>query len=238
MSNAMVGFALAPEISSEFVHWGLAEDRIVLLGNVVDVHAFRPPVPDHRREKFVLGFVGRVGERKGSLVVLGGLAELRARDYPEARALFVGPFQSDEFRLRFWSRARELDVQDSVEVTGYLEDVGDLVCGEMSVFALPSRAEGLPGALCEAMAAGVPVVVTGLSSMLRIVEESGAGLVVGHDDPSSLADAVAALWADPAVWSRTSRQARSYAESKFAIDVNVSRYVEYALKGSQRTHDK
>ena len=69
---------------------------------------------------------------------------------------------------------------------------------QAGVFVLPSRFEGMPNALLEAMAAGLAVVVTDASpGPLEVVEEGVSGLVVPSDDPYALAEALDRLVVDP-----------------------------------------
>ena len=66
------------------------------------------------------------------------------------------------------------------------------------MFVLPSRFEGMPNALLEAMAAGLAVIVTDASpGPLEVVEPGISGLVVPSDDPAALAEAMQALVSDP-----------------------------------------
>lgn len=225
IGEARAGFALGQDIASELTSWGLEAERVGAIGNVVDIDCFRPSVPDQRWQRFTLGFVGKLGGRKGALSVLAALARLRSR-YPSATALFVGPFEDEAFARRFHEEVDALNLTGSVTVTGYRQSVRDFVCNEMSVFVLPSRAEGLPGALCEAMAAGLPVAVTGFGAMKLVVQESGAGGLVTFGDPDSIVQAVDVIWQDERVWLQKSRLAREYAESHFAIETNVVRYLK------------
>ena len=81
---------------------------------------------------------------------------------------------------------------------------------DAAVFVLPSRFEGMPNALLEAMAAGLAVIVTDASpGPLEVVEPGVSGLVVPSDDPDALAAAMASLASDPERCRRMGAAARA-----------------------------
>ena len=81
------------------------------------------------------------------------------------------------------------------------------------VFALPSLHEGLPLAPQEAMASGVPVVVTDAGGLPELVEHGRDGLVVPRGDPPALASGITRLLRDPELRDRLGRAGRRRAES-------------------------
>jgi glycosyltransferase involved in cell wall biosynthesis len=97
----------------------------------------------------------------------------------------------------------------------------------MSVFVLPSSREGLPGALCEAMAAGLPCVVTDVGSMGHHVRLSGAGFIVSTDAESitdGIENALGVRWMD------YSESARKYAERYFSADAIARTYLDFVTQ--------
>ena len=87
-----------------------------------------------------------------------------------------------------------------------------------SVFCLPSTYEGLPLAILEAMAAGLPVVSTRVSGMPEAVVEGETGLLVAPEDAGALARALARLLGDRDLQRRMGEQARARFERLFAIE--------------------
>lgn len=214
--RAAVGYALSAAIGHEFRELGLAPCRVAPMYNPVDTVRYAPPAgPDDPRSRLrAIGSVGMVGERKRSELVLDVLAVLRRDGWP-ATAVLVGPFESAAYEQRFRSRAETLQVAELVETVGYTDDVAPIVNARMSVLLNPSSQEGLPGALVEAMASGVPAIVTDVGAMGDIVRAAGAGFVV-DPDAAQIAAAVGRLWADSATWSAHSRRAREFAVAHFS----------------------
>ena len=94
-------------------------------------------------------------------------------------------------------QAQDLGVSDQLRWLGFRSDP-ERFLADAAVFVLPSRFEGMPNALLEAMAAGLAVIVTDASpGPLEVVEPGVSGLVVPSDDPVALATAMQELAADP-----------------------------------------
>ena len=106
-------------------------------------------------------------------------------------------------------QVQQAGLQNRVHFLGFRPDPQTLLL-QSGVFVLPSRFEGMPNALLEAMAAGLPVIVTDASpGPLEVVEHGMNGWVVPSDDPSALADALDRLAADPNLRERLGAAARS-----------------------------
>lgn len=201
---------------------GLDPRRTVQIGNGVDVERFAPLPCEARRElrRRLLGdgdgrpvccTVARLSAQKGLDVLIEAAAILRRRHgRPPARFVVVG---DGELREPLERRIRELGVEDTVELLGGRppdEVPGWLAAAD--VFVLPSRYEGLSLAVMEAMASGLPVVVSDVSGSAELVPTAEDGRVVPPDEPAALAGAVAELLADAGLRRRLGERARARAE--------------------------
>lgn len=98
---------------------------------------------------------------------------------------------------------------------------------EATVFALPcvvaptGDRDGLPTSVLEAMAAGVPVITTGVNGLVDAVADGRTGLVVAEHDPAALAAAIGRLLADPALAARLVAAARHCVETSFSLELTV-----------------
>lgn len=221
LASVADGLALSDGIRADFVGLGMPEARVHRVGNPADDGAFRVGRGrSQRHESPVIGFVGKVGGFKNPDVLLKALASLRGHR-GDISALFVGPFENEDTRLRLESLVAELDLHGTVEFTGFTREVSDYLA-QMDVFVLPSSREGLPGALCEAMAAGLPCVVSPAGSMGFHVQAAGAGLVVDVDEKSVAAGIEKAL--SPS-WKALSHKAHNYAVDHFSADAIASTYL-------------
>lgn len=151
----------------------------------------------------VLGCLARFVHQKGLDVLLRALPSV-----PDARLVLVGG-GSDEPALR--SLAAELGVTGRVELRSWVAD-GRALLPEFDVFVLPSRAEGFPLSVVEAMLAGVPVVATDVGSTREAIEDGVTGRLVLPDDVDGLAGALRDVLAEP---GRTVEAARGRALDRF-----------------------
>jgi glycosyltransferase involved in cell wall biosynthesis len=150
----------------------LSESRLAVLPNPVDVDGIRnfiganPLAQTGHIYGPLLLAVGRLSREKGFDLLLHALVPVR-KHFPNARLIIAG-IGPEESTLRSECCALRLD--EAVQFVGYLEHPWRLF-PETTLFVLPSRHEGLPNALLEAAAAGLPIVALpasgGVSGLLR-----------------------------------------------------------------------
>jgi glycosyltransferase involved in cell wall biosynthesis len=150
--------------------------------------------------------VGRLVEQKGIDVLLAAWAKVAA-SLPDWRLALVGDGPlADELK----EQARKLGVEDSVDWVGHVSDPFPLLRGA-KLFVMTSRFEGTPNALLEAMACGLPAVVSDASPgpcELIGADESRAGLIVPVEDANATADAILRLARDDTLRRRFGLAAR------------------------------
>jgi glycosyltransferase involved in cell wall biosynthesis len=161
-----------------------------------------PETPSPRTEKVVVS-VGRLSYEKGFDLLLEAWAEV-APTFPDWRLRIVGAGPEDA-ALR--KQAAALGLTDSIDFAGQSSDVeSDL--RSASVYALPSRAEGFPMTLLEAMAMGLPCAAFDCAPGVReIITDGDDGLVVAPGNTGQLADALTHLLTDPDLRDAMSRRA-------------------------------
>ena len=165
-------------------------------------YGFEPPRPvapatPAAPGRFRVGFCGRLDDHhKGLECLLAGFAEF-ARQVPEAELWVIGD-GPDRARVAAWAAAAPVG---SVQLLGsrYGDDKIGLL-GQLDVFAHTSHYEGLPTAVLEAVALGVPCVVTEATNLGSYVREFGCGEVLATADAALL---VAALHRLHAGWLAT-----------------------------------
>lgn len=151
---------------------------VEVVHNGIDTERFTPTGPEHGEvagEPVVL-FVGRLVDGKRPGDALEAFANVR-EDYPDAVLVFCGdgPLREDLER-----RAKKLGIASAVDFLGYVSyDEMPTVYRAADVLILPSRAEGLPRTVLEAMASGVPVVVSDLEQVAAVVASEGRTVPVG-----------------------------------------------------------
>jgi glycosyltransferase involved in cell wall biosynthesis len=88
----------------------------------------------------------------------------------------------------------------------------------------PSVSEGLPNVVLEAMACGLPVVVTDAGGTREAVRDGVEGFVVAPRDPRALAESLEKLWRDEALRRRLGRAGRSRVEAEFTLDQQTRKF--------------
>ncbi len=177
----------------------------------------RMDAPD---DAFVWLFVGRLETQKGVDVLLDGFGRLRAASGREAWLWIVG---EGSMREQLERRARELGVLERVRFEGAVGDSAPFYWGA-DAFAIASRWEGLPLALLEAQAAGLPVVAAAAGGVAEAIREGTTGLLVSREDPAALALAMARVENEPLLAQRMGYEAARQAREEWSWERMVSAY--------------
>jgi glycosyltransferase involved in cell wall biosynthesis len=162
-------------------------------------------------DALVVGTVARFDPVKALDVLLRGFAVLAAIQ-PTARLVLIGD-GPEARRLRALAGSLGIDAQ--VRFAGFVADASRLLPA-LDLYASASRREGLPLALLEAMACGLPVAATRVSGHVDVVEDGVTGVLVPPDDPAALGRAMDALVANPARREVMGQAGRRRAEECFA----------------------
>jgi glycosyltransferase involved in cell wall biosynthesis len=173
----------------------------------------RPPMPDPARGSssgdgwFTVGSLGRLDRMKGYDLLLQAVAKI-----PEARLVVLGEGSERDALER---QAEQLGIADRVQLRGWHAEPRTQL-RDWDVFCLPSRSEGFPLSIVEAMLAGLPVVASRVGSVAEAVEEGRTGLLVDKDDVPGLTGALRQL-RDPAVRSAMGQTGRERAAVRFTV---------------------
>jgi glycosyltransferase involved in cell wall biosynthesis len=195
----------------------LRRDRIQIMVNPTEPVG---PVPDrsrHDRVQFL--FLGRIDDRKGVFELLDAYRALPMTSRARARIVFAGDGRVEELRRRAAGVGPDVVVHDWLDP----EQRNDLLVSS-DVLVLPSHREGVPMAILEAMAYGLPVITTPVGGIPDVVQDGRQGLLVEAGNRDALAAALARMIAEPALRASLGRQARATAES-----LNVTNYGQRLL---------
>ena len=158
-------------------------------------------------------FLGRLVPQKAPDILLEAFA-LFVKEYPDWTLQIVGDGPAENELV---AQARDRGIADRVVFHGLVKDPAPLL-NQSRIFALPSRFEGTPNALLEAMASGLACVVSDASpGPLRLIEHGTNGLVVKVDDPEDLATTLKSLARDPLLVEQFGKAAREGIK-EFQID--------------------
>ena len=147
----------------------------------------------------VVAFVGRLTRVKGIDTFLRTIARLRDRGLRASGLVVGGGAAAVEARLH--DLADSLDLRNAVRWLGYRDDVATIY-GVADLVVLPSRNEGAPLVVGEALGCGTPVVAFDVGGVGDMVSGLSAAKLVAADDEEALSDAVAEVLGDAAAWRR------------------------------------
>lgn len=169
-------------------------ERIRVVQNGIDTERFHPPGPDDVVAHEHVVTVGRLVRQKNHSLFLEAAARLAARR-PSARFTIVGdgPLRADLQR-----HAEELGIAERVCFAGERTDV-DVLLRQATVFWLTSLWEGMPNVVLEAMASGVPAVVTDVGGTRELIRDGVEGYVVATGALEPFVEHTARLFEDAAV---------------------------------------
>lgn len=186
-------------------------ERVCVLENWVDAPVSPAPLPPG--SPFVVCFVGGLIARKGIYELLEAtrsLADLHVRVSLVGSAYEDGPHaqRALEESAADLLRSGQLVMRGELPPDGVRDELRNA-----HAFVLPTRAEGLPLAMLEAMAEGRPVIVGDAGDIRRTVEEAGAGLVLSEASADAVSRAVRQLIADPHAREAMGQRGHRYTEA-------------------------
>lgn len=143
-------------------------------------------------DEILAGTVANLRPPKGYPELLRAARTVVSRRLP-VRFIAVGRGEEEPELHRLH---RELDLGDRFRFLGYRDDAVDVLAG-CDLFVLPSRYEGVPVAVLEALAMGLPVVATPVGTVPDVVTDGVEGRLVAPGDPAALATAIEEVADDP-----------------------------------------
>jgi glycosyltransferase involved in cell wall biosynthesis len=203
--------------------WGQPPHRIERIANGIPVERYALPpeegllrLPQEPGE-IVIGTVAGLRPVKNLPRLVRALAAVR---HKKARLVIVGEGPESE---RIASEARALGVGARVHLPGFIADPARYI-GAFDIFALSSNSEQFPISLLEAMAAGLPVVATGVGDILAMVSADNRPLIVSPDDEAGFAAALDSLADRPDLRASIGRANREKAVAEYDEKVMIARY--------------
>lgn len=223
--------ALTNAVASSWMsNLGIEEERISVIPRGIDLSEFDPPTLKSEaasvREELgidedaqVLINTARQEPQKGQRYLIEALPGI-LESFPRTRLLLVGRRGNSTAQLN--SLIGQLGLQSSVIRLGLRDDVPRLMAAA-DVFVFPSVYEGMGVALLEAMAVGVPCVVSDAPALEEITRPSGAALIAEARNPQALRDAVLEILSDRVLSQELARRGRKTVESNYRIEDSAGR---------------
>ena len=173
-------------------------------------------IDQHHR---VVGTVGSLYPVKGHKYLIDAVPSVLGR-FPQTVFVIVG---QGGLREELEAHAARLGITAHLRFLGHREDVRDLLW-IYDIFVLPSLSEGMPLALLEAMAAGLPAVAANVGGVIEVLEDRKTGLLVPPGDSRALADTIMTLLGNPPLVKGLGEAAHQTAATRFSLTGMIRAY--------------
>lgn len=223
--------AISREVKNCLFDLGFPPEKIVYIPNGVDTTRFSPlPASDKAACRHELNlsdgpiftYAGRLAAVKQLDVLLRAFAGLAPKLPSSAQLLIVGDGQE---RRQLEDMAAELRIRQRVKFVGSVLNVKAYLQAS-DVFVLPSRNEGLPVALLEAMACNLPCVASATGGVLDVIRPEANGLTVPPGDVHALQNALETLWSHPSTADQLGRQARLDVCRGYSMECTAQKFLQ------------
>lgn len=178
--------------------------------------------------------VGNLYPVKGQDVLVSAASRV-LRERPEL-PLHIAIAGRGEQESTLRSMAQEAGIADRVHLLGFRDDIPDLLAAS-DIFALPSRSEGLPLALLEAMSAGTPIIASAVGGIPEVVRDGETALLFPAGSAQDLASALLRLATDRELRSRLAENGRDLAQRRYSPEAMAAAYeavYHSSMKGEDR----
>jgi glycosyltransferase involved in cell wall biosynthesis len=245
--------AVSDEVRMRLLKAGIRDEKIHMVRNGIDLRPFDNVVPSLREvsasdRTLIVGLIGRLSWEKGIDIFLRAASRV-AVEFPSAKFVVVGEGPDrDKLELLI----DELKIRQNVSMLGRREDMLSIYAS-LDVMVSSSRQEGLPMAILEGLASGLPLVATAVGEVPTVVTDGRTGVLVPSEDVDLLVAGIVNLLQDSTKRLRlgaaaknlikeeysaermTADYLRVYAEAIAAVKIGRGELVESAVKqGNQK----
>lgn len=212
---------ISPQLENYVRSWRKPPKRIYTIPNGVNTEKYdRSRIEQTARKPFhisedaqVIGSVGRLELIKGYDILIGAFSKI-VKHGIDARLILVGDGPERESLKRL---SKTLGVENRIHITGFCEDVRPFLAA-FDLYVCSSRSEGVPMALLEAMAMGLPVVSTRVGGIESVIEEGRQGFLISPEEENALVDALRNLLSNRNQVKILGEEARKRVVEHFSVD--------------------
>ena len=202
--------------------------KALVIYNGIETRDFQRPRTDALRRQYgwrvddlVIGSLGNIRPAKGYDILLRAAALLK--NAPRGFRFVVAGQGKPGLYDNLLQLRDELGLQSAVQFVGFVDDPAKFL-SNLDMFLLPSLSEGFSIATIQAMAAGLPSIVTRSGGPQEIITHHENGWMIDAGNPAAIARAVLALAADPALCLKLAKNGREHVAKNFDIHAMLAAY--------------
>jgi glycosyltransferase involved in cell wall biosynthesis len=214
--------AVSNEVKQRLLNAGVRGEKIRIVRNGIDLRPFDGAVPSLRHDEpaLLVGLIGRLAWEKGVDFFLLAAARVLT-EFPSAKFVVVGEGPDREKLER---TIDELKIRDCVSMLGRRDDM-PAVYASLDIMVSSSRQEGLPMAILEGMASGLPLVATAVGEVPAVVQDGVTGLLVPPENVEQLASGILELLRHADKRKRFGAAARMLIENEYSAARMTDEYL-------------
>ncbi|RLE38036.1 hypothetical protein DRJ17_05155 [Candidatus Woesearchaeota archaeon] len=205
---------------------GIPEDNVVIIPHGVNIEEFKPNPKKSYKSHVNIGFLGRICKKKGVLYLLRGIYILlkEFKITMPIKVYIAGPIND----IKYFNTLREYvyrkNLQDFVTFCGPVHPPSFLQ--KLDIFVYPSLEEVFGLVVLEAMASGLPVIVSNIVPLNEIVMHGRCGFIVPPKSPEHIAQKLYLLISDPTLCKRMGRESREIVKAKYSLERHVEKLIK------------
>lgn len=216
-----ISHAAKKEISEQVAF----ENKVIVANVPVNLERFKSTKESQIRSEFnlqpsdfIITAVGHFVEVKGWDIAITAFSKIHEK-IPNAKLLLVGKKTSDSFYKKICSQIESFNLSDKVIFAGNRNDIPEILQAS-DLFILPSRSEGTPAALIEAMASGLVCIATNAGGMPEVIVDGKTGFLFERENTDELAEKIMLVAFDAELKNRVTSNAKMGLD-KYSINVYV-----------------
>jgi glycosyltransferase involved in cell wall biosynthesis len=185
-----------------------------------DTNLFKLIIPIEARPNFI-GYFGRFSIEKGTIDFIKAIPLILIK-IPNLKVLLVGGGMLDE---EVEALINSLGLKSNVELAGWIDytKLQDYY-NKVKLVVIPSKCEGLPNVLLEAVSCGTPVLATPVGGIPDIIIEGETGFILENPSPEEIARKVIYILEDMDRLKRVSLKAKKLVNEQYSFDASITRY--------------
>jgi glycosyltransferase involved in cell wall biosynthesis len=217
--------AVSNAVKQQLLGAGVSEGNIRLIRNGIDLRAFQESSRSQQTHNetdcpLSVGLVGRLSQEKGVDLFLQAATEVLL-ELPHTKFFVVG---DGPLRIELESLIEHLGIAGSASLLGRKDDMPSFY-NSLDLLVSASRQEGLPIALLEGMASGLPLVATAVGAVPTLVQTDRTGILVPANNVKALAKAISRLLLDTSLRKRFGTAARALIAEEYSATRMASDYL-------------
>lgn len=174
----------------------------------------------------IIGFVGIINSEKGVSELIDAFPRV-LKYCPDSKLLIIG---DGPYLSHMKEKVRVLELDDKVEFTGFIpREKMKTQMNRMKLFVLPTKHEGLPKVILEAMACGTPVLTTSVGDIPDTIKDGENGYLLSNSEPDNITDKIINVLSDNNL-SETSYKSREYIKEHYSFEAALNRYEKNILE--------